>query len=100
MKGKIKSYSPNDLNFAYRFSSFKNNELYIEISDNGPGIPEKNYEDVFKPFFTLDPSRNKLKGESGLGLTITRDIIRSHGGEIKLLKSKMNGLKILLYLPL
>ena len=78
----------------------KNKELYIEISDNGPGIPEKNYEDVFKPFFTLDPSRNKLKGESGLGLTITRDIIRSHGGEIKLLKSKMNGLKILLYLPL
>ena len=78
----------------------KNNELYIEIAANGPGIPEKNYEDVFKPFFTLDPSRNKLKGESGLGLTITRDIIRSHGGEIKLLKSKMNGLKILLYLPL
>ena len=78
----------------------KNNEVYIAISDNGPGIPEKNYEDVFKPFFTLDPSRNKLKGESGLGLTITRDIIRSHGGEIKLLKSKMNGLKILLYLPL
>ena len=78
----------------------KNNELYIEISDNGPGIPEKNYEDVFKPFFTLDPSRNKLKGESGLGLTIARDIIRSHGGEIKLFKSKTNGLKILLYLPL
>ncbi|MDC0037107.1 ATP-binding protein [Alphaproteobacteria bacterium] len=78
----------------------KNNELFIAISDNGPGIPEKNYEDVFKPFFTLDPSRNKLKGESGLGLTITRDIIRSHGGEIKLFKSKVNGLKILLYLPL
>ena len=78
----------------------KKNELYIAISDNGPGIPEKNYEDVFKPFFTLDPSRNKLKGESGLGLTITRDIIRSHGGEIKLLKSKMNGLKIVLYLPI
>ncbi len=78
----------------------KKNELYIAISDNGPGIPEKNYEDIFKPFFTLDPSRNKLKGESGLGLTITRDIIRSHGGEIKLSKSKMDGLKILLYLPL
>ena len=77
-----------------------NNELYIAVSDNGPGIPEKNFEDVFKPFFTLDPSRNKLKGESGLGLTITRDIIRSHGGEIKLLKSEMNGLKIILYLPL
>ena len=40
----------------------------IIIEDNGPGIPDKNYEDVFKPFFTLDPSRNKLKGESGLGI--------------------------------
>ena len=72
----------------------------IEINDNGPGIPEKNFEDVFKPFFTLDPSRNKLKGESGLGLTITRDIIRSHGGEIKLGKSQLGGLKLSVLLPI
>ena len=78
----------------------KNNEVYIAISDNGPGIPEKNYEDVFKPFFTLDPSRNKLKGESGLGLTIARDIIRSHGGDIKISKSNLGGMKILIDLPL
>ncbi len=72
----------------------------IEISDNGPGIPKESYEDVFKPFFTLDPSRNKLKGESGLGLTITRDIIRSHGGEIKLDKSfSLGGLKLKVLLP-
>ena len=57
------------------------------------------YEDVFKPFFTLDPARNKLKGESGLGLTITRDIIRSHGGEIKLGTSELGGLKLLVLLP-
>mgnify|MGYP001333402126 CR=1 FL=1 len=55
---------------------------------------------VFKPFFTLDPSRNKLKGESGLGLTITRDIVRSHGGEIKLDKSELGGLKLLVLLPI
>ena len=73
---------------------------YISISDNGTGIPEKNYEDVFKPFFTLDPSRNKLKGESGLGLTIARDIIRSHGGDIKISKSNLGGMKILIDLPL
>ena len=73
---------------------------YISISDNGTGIPEKNYEDVFKPFFTLDPSRNKLKGESGLGLTIARDIVRSHGGEIKLTKSISGGLKTIINLPL
>ena len=70
------------------------------FEDNGPGIPSKNYEDVFKPFFTLDPSRNKLKGESGLGLAITRDIIRSHGGEIRLGKSKFGGLKSILQLPI
>ena len=75
-------------------------ELFISIEDNGSGIPAINYEDVFKPFFTLDPSRNKLKGESGLGMTIARDIIRSHGGEIKLFKSKMNGLKTIISLPL
>ena len=72
----------------------------VEINDDGQGIPKENYEDVFKPFFTLDPSRNKLKGESGLGLTITRDIIRSHGGEIKLDKSDLGGLKLSVFLPI
>ncbi len=76
------------------------NGCNIEVNDNGKGIPEENYEDVFKPFFTLDPSRNKLKGESGLGLTITRDIVRSHGGEIKLGKSKLGGLKLTVLLPI
>ncbi len=72
----------------------------IEINDNGQGIPTERYEDVFKPFFTLDPSRNKLKGESGLGLTISRDIIRSHGGEIKLDKSDLGGLRVNVILPI
>ena len=80
---------------------FTNNEgCSILFEDNGTGIPSKNYEDVFKPFFTLDPSRNKLKGESGLGLAITRDIIRSHGGEIRLDESKFGGLKSILQLPI
>ena len=61
---------------------------------------KKNYEDVFKPFFTLDPSRNKMKGESGLGMTISRDIIRSHGGDIKLSQSSIGGLKTVINLPL
>ncbi len=72
----------------------------IIFEDNGTGIPKKNHEDVFKPFFTLDPSRNKLKGESGLGLAITRDIVRSHGGEIKLDESKFGGLKSIIQLPI
>ncbi len=78
----------------------KNDECIIEVNDNGPGIPKENYEDVFKPFFTLDPSRNKLKGESGLGLAITRDIIRAHGGEVKLDKSDIGGVKMSVILPI
>ena len=78
----------------------KEDECNIKIDDNGPGIPKQNYEDVFKPFFTLDPSRNKLKGESGLGLTIASDIIRSHGGDIKLGESDLQGLSVLVILPI
>ena len=75
-------------------------DCVIEFNDNGEGIPRDKYEDVFKPFFTLDPSRNKLKGESGLGLTITRDIIRSHGGDVKLSDSNLGGLQLKVLLPL
>tara|TARA_B100001123_G_C15301830_1_gene1021291 strand:+ start:1065 stop:2360 length:1296 start_codon:yes stop_codon:yes gene_type:complete len=74
--------------------------IVVNISDNGPGIPQNKYDDVFKPFFTLDSSRNKLKGESGLGLTISRDIVRSHGGEISLSQSSMGGLKVTVALPI
>ncbi len=75
-------------------------DCVIEFNDDGEGIPRNKYEDVFKPFFTLDPSRNKLKGESGLGLTITRDIIRSHGGDVKLSESNLGGLQLKVLLPL
>ena len=103
---QIKRAIQNILDNSIRYASkiiirldTNDEECLISIEDNGPGIPEKNYEDIFKPFFTLDPSRNKLKGESGLGMSIARDIIRSHGGEIKLSKSKDNGLKTIIELP-
>jgi len=104
---QIKRAIQNILDNARRYASkiqidvsANNDECFISISDNGPGIPEKNYEDVFKPFFTLDPSRNKMKGESGLGMTISRDIIRSHGGDIKLSPSLIGGLKTVINLPI
>ena len=103
LKRSIMNILENSLRYAKKIRvDVSNNDenCYIEISDDGDGIPEKNYEDVFKPFFTLDPSRNKLKGESGLGLTIARDIVRSHGGDIKLSKSDSGGLKTTINLPL
>ena len=103
LKRAIQNIIDNSLRYSNKLDIeilLSNDGCIIIIEDNGPGIPDKNYEDVFKPFFSLDPSRNKLKGESGLGLSITRDIIRSHGGDIKLSKSSYGGLKSIIQLPI
>ena len=73
--------------------------LTINIEDDGPGIPEDQHKNVFKPFFRLDESRNLNKAGVGLGLTIVEDIVNSHGGNIQLGKSKYNGLLIKISLP-
>ena len=76
-----------------------NNHLFIKIDDNGPGIPEKEHDNVFKPFYKIDKGRADSKSSVGLGLSIASDIIRSHGGNIKLEKSSMNGLGVTIFLP-
>tara|TARA_B100000902_G_C27302467_1_gene913604 strand:+ start:701 stop:2020 length:1320 start_codon:yes stop_codon:yes gene_type:complete len=75
------------------------NNLFIKVEDNGPGIPENEYENVFKPFYKIDKGRANSKSSVGLGLSIASDIIRSHGGNIKLEKSSMNGLSVKIFLP-
>ncbi|WP_440656166.1 ATP-binding protein [Candidatus Pelagibacter sp. HIMB1509] len=77
----------------------KNTNLFIIIDDDGPGIPKKEYENVFKPFYKMDKSRNDSKSSVGLGLSIASDIIKSHGGNIMLEKSKFNGLRVKIFLP-
>ena len=74
-------------------------KIIISIEDDGPGIPETEFENVFKPFYKIDKSRNKAKSSVGLGLSIASDIIRSHGGEIELNKSEIGGLKVKISLP-
>ena len=76
-----------------------NNRALITIEDDGPGIPEDQYKNVFKPFFRLDKSRSLNKSGVGLGLAIVEDIINSHGGSIQLGKSKFNGLQVKITLP-
>ncbi len=73
--------------------------VLIFIEDDGPGIPSTEYENVFKPFYKIDKSRNQTKSSVGLGLSIASDIIRSHGGDIELGESEMGGLKIKIFLP-
>ena len=73
--------------------------ILIFVEDNGPGIPESEYDNAFKPFYKIDKSRNQNKSSVGLGLSIASDIIRSHGGNIELGKSELGGLKIKIVLP-
>ena len=75
------------------------NRAVINVEDDGPGIPEDQYKNVFKPFFRLDKSRSLNKSGVGLGLAIVEDVINSHGGSIQLGKSKFKGLKVKISLP-
>ncbi|MBU0859939.1 MAG: HAMP domain-containing protein [Alphaproteobacteria bacterium] len=73
--------------------------IQIQIDDDGPGIPADKYEDVFKPFFRVEGSRNPSTGGVGLGLPIAQDIVHSHGGEITLEQSQMGGLRVTIRVP-
>lgn len=78
----------------------KSKFLFLCIEDDGPGILESDYENVFRPFFRIEGSRNLSTGGVGLGLTIARDIARGHGGDILLSSSSHGGLKATLKIPI
>ncbi|MBX2831518.1 MAG: HAMP domain-containing protein [Rhodospirillales bacterium] len=73
--------------------------LWIEIADDGPGIPVDKREQVFEPFFRIEESRNRDTGGIGLGMAIARTAIRAHGGEIYLEDAPQGGLLARIYLP-
>ena len=77
----------------------RDHQLEITVDDDGPGIPEDRREDVFKAFFRLDEARNLDSGGVGLGLSISRDIVHAHGGEISLETSPLGGLRVVVLLP-
>ena len=102
IKRCINNLIDNSIKYANKVNielSKKNTNLFIKIEDGGPGIPEKEYDNVFKPFYKIDKSRADSKSSVGLGLSIASDIIRSHGGNIKLEKSSLNGLGVKIFLP-
>ena len=93
----------NSIKYAKKINlalSKKNNNIIIIIDDDGSGIPENEHQNVFKPFYKLDKSRGDSKSSVGLGLSITSDIIKSHGGNIVLEKSPLDGLRVKVFLPL
>jgi two-component system osmolarity sensor histidine kinase EnvZ len=74
--------------------------LDITVDDDGPGIPPERRADALKPFFRLEQSRNPETGGVGLGLTIARDVVRNHGGELTLENAPEGGLRARIRLPL
>jgi len=73
--------------------------IMVVVDDNGPGIPEHERDNALKPFHRLDDARNRDAGGAGLGLTIARDILRGHGGEVILADSPMGGLRAVMRFP-
>ena len=93
----------NGLSYGKKVEIFTKKTLsniIIVVDDDGPGIPEKEHQNVMKPFYRIDKSRGQNKAGVGLGLSIANDIIRSHGGNISLEKSPLNGLRVKVSLPL
>ena len=74
--------------------------VIINIDDDGPGIAPKKREDAFKPFNRLDNSRHIESGNTGLGLSIAKDIAVGYGGDIRLEDSPLGGLRVAIIIPL
>jgi len=77
----------------------QNSNIIISIDDDGPGIPKSEYQNIIKPFYKIDKSRSDSKSSVGLGLAISSDIAKSHGGDINFEKSKLGGLQVKISLP-
>ena len=93
----------NGLSYGKKVEIFTKKTLsnvIILVDDDGPGIPEKEYKNVMKPFYRIDKSRGQNKAGVGLGLSIANDIILSHGGNISFDKSPINGLRVKVSLPI
>ena len=102
LKRSFENIIQNGLNYGKRVYldiQKGNKKVTVIIDDDGPGIPEDQYKNVFKPFFRLDKSRSLNQSGVGLGLAIVEDIINSHGGNIQLSRSKYNGLQVKVSLP-
>jgi two-component system OmpR family sensor kinase len=77
----------------------KVDSVVIEVTDDGPGIPEAALDQVFERFYRADPSRSRKSGGAGLGLSIVRAIVEAHGGVVMAARAGAGGIRITIELP-
>ena len=74
-------------------------EAVVKIRDHGPGVPESSLQQLFRPFFRLDESRERKTGGVGLGLAIAQRAVRLHGGEVSASNAPGGGLEVTIAFP-
>jgi two-component system sensor histidine kinase CpxA len=73
--------------------------VFVEVLDSGPGVPDSMLKDIFLPFFRTSPGRESDSGGTGLGLAIAAEAIRMHDGSITARNRKSGGLQVLMTMP-
>ena len=102
MRRALDNLIGNAMRYANRAeirTKIRNDNIFIFIDDDGPGIEAEIRADALRPFVRLESSRNRSTGGTGLGLAIASDIILGHGGEMTLEDSPLGGLRVIVQLP-
>jgi two-component system sensor histidine kinase CpxA len=99
IRNALRYSSPNPKIKVRLYWADSNTDIYIDIEDNGPGVPEDQLEKIFNPFYRVDSSREKKTGGYGLGLSIAQQAIKLHHGYIKAMNRKKGGLLVRIVFP-
>jgi len=94
-KGEISERASNKTPTIWASTRRDGNTILISVRDNGPGIPQKILDKIFQPFFTTKPAGQG----TGLGLSLSYDIVKAHGGEIKTETKEGEGSEFIVQLP-
>jgi len=91
------THAPGQVKVSFRTL---NNQAEIEISDSAPGVPAALHDKLFERLFRVDVSRNRHHGGAGLGLSLCKNIVTAHQGDIRIQDSPFGGLTVIVHLPL
>ena len=91
-------YTPNGGKIGIRAGKLYG-DFFVEIKDNGIGIPEKDLDRIFERFYRVDKARSRELGGTGLGLSISKSIVDAHGGTIRVESKVGEGTKVIIFLP-